>query len=163
MAVDAEIIKITSILTMILTTVAVFAYWIINFLEADFRGEDNDNTFKKRMNSFWSLVVHAPYAAAWFYFMFYLYCAPGIETATVKNIYKYDIVKKIDGTYVYNEANGTKLSVVLEKPEDYMYVIYEYDSSEKNGMIYTNFLKYKYAIEKKQLVPTVIEKEEEHF
>jgi hypothetical protein len=129
---------------------------------------------KKRANSFATLLIHIPYATAWFYFMFYLHCAPGIETAFIKATYKYDIVNKTDGTYIYSETNNgqLKLTNVLHKPEDYIYVIDEYDSVPKNGMIYTSFQKYKYRIERKPSVqqplaaqPTVeIEKEEEvHF
>lgn len=165
MAVDAETIKMTSILFMVLTTFAIAIYWFINFVESD-----EEKTFRKRVNSFATILIHIPYAAAWFYFMFYLYCAPGIETAFIKATYKYDIVNRTDGTYIYSETNNgqLKLTNVLHKPEDYIYVIDEFDSTPKNGMIYTNFQKYKYRIERKPISPpvtqSIVEKEEEvHF
>lgn len=166
MAFDTETIKMTSILFMVITTFVVVLYWFINFVEAD-----DDKPMRKRINSLATLLIHIPYAAAWFYFMFYLHCAPGVETLFVKATHKYDIVNKTDGTYIYSETNNgqLKLTYVLQKPEDYVYIIDEFDAEPKNGMIYTNFIKYKYRIERKPIVittpgPTVVEKEEEvHF
>jgi len=165
MAIDVDTVRFTSILFMILTTFVIAIYWFVNFVEAD-----DEKPMKKRVNSFWTLLIHVPYAAAWFYFMFFLFRAPGIETAFLKATYRYDIANKTDGTYIYSETNGGKLISVLQKPEDYVYIIDEFDSAPKNGMIYTGFQKYKARIERKPVVqspppaPVVIEKEEEvHF
>lgn len=165
MAIDADNIRFTSILFMVLTTFAIAVYWFYNFVEAD-----DEKPFMKRVNSLATIIAHIPYAAAWFYFMFYLYCAPGIESAFLKATYRYDIVNKTDGTYIYSETNGGKLMNVLQKPEDYVYVVDEFTSAPKNGMIYTDFLRYKTRIELKPkpapppVVPVAVEKEEEvHF
>lgn len=168
MAIDVDAVRFTSILFMVLTSIAIAIYWFYNFVEAN-----DEKPMKKRANSFATLLIHIPYAAAWFYFMFYLYCAPGVETLFLKATHKYDIVNKTDGTYIYSETNnGQQLTYVLHKPEDYIYVIEEYNSTPKNGMIYNSFQKYKYRIEHKpgvqqqesQQQTVEIEKEEEvHF